>query len=189
MSLTSTVFNLCYDVLTILISVADVITDIIVLVGFYMKGRMTFFTISLIILILAQCSYPIAFHLNFETWHNWHWIKTSLIFCCLLPFGTFVACFTYFGNQEDSIFHNLFKYFELSTGAWISASESDSNLTKWIKKKYNKHMIFILEACIEAFPQSLIQIIAIVYYQEANYVSIISILLSMFSVMTKSLML
>ena len=47
----------------------------------------------------------------------------------------------------------------------------------------------MLEALIEAFPQSLLQIIAIVYYQEANYVSIISILISMFSVMTKSLIL
>ena len=46
---------------------------------------------------------------------------------------------------------------------------------------------FIIEAGIEALPQSLLQIIAIVYYNEANYVSIASIFLSMFSVMTKSL--
>ena len=48
-------------------------------------------------------------------------------------------------------------------------------------------MGFILEAAVEALPQSLLQIVAIVYYKEANYVSIISIFLSMFSVMTKSL--
>ena len=47
----------------------------------------------------------------------------------------------------------------------------------------------MIEAAIEAFPQSLLQIIAIVYYQEANYVSIISISLSMFSFMSKSLVL
>ena len=47
----------------------------------------------------------------------------------------------------------------------------------------------MIEAAIEAFPQSLLQIIAIVYFQEANYVSIISILISMFSVMSKSLIL
>ena len=60
-------------------------------------------------------------------------------------------------------------------------------MIKFIKEKLDKNLGFILEAAIEAFPQSLLQIVAIVYYQEANYVSIISILLSMFSVMSKSL--
>ena len=62
-------------------------------------------------------------------------------------------------------------------------------LNRWIRSKLNKHLGFLLEAAIEAFPQSLLQIVAIVVYQEANYVSIISILLSMFSVTTKSLIL
>ena len=65
----------------------------------------------------------------------------------------------------------------------------DSNMIKFIKRKLDRHLGFILEAAIEAFPQSLLQLTAIVYYEEANYVSIISILLSMFSVMTKSLIL
>ena len=61
--LATTCCNLIYDILTILISIADVTTDIIVLIGFYNSDRMTFFTISLIILILAQCSYSMAFGL------------------------------------------------------------------------------------------------------------------------------
>ena len=56
-----------------------------------------------------------------------------------------------------------------------------------IISELSKHIGFIIEAGIEALPQSLLQIAAIVYYKEANYVSIISIFLSMFSVMTKSL--
>ena len=52
--------NMSYDLLTILISIADVTTDIIVLIDFYNKDRMVFFGISLAILILAQCSYSIA---------------------------------------------------------------------------------------------------------------------------------
>jgi len=50
-----------------------------------------------------------------------------------------------------------------------------------------KHMGFMLEAFVEAFPQSILQMIAIVKFKEANIVSIISILISMISVATKSM--
>ena len=53
----------------------------------------------------------------------------------------------------------------------------------------SKHIGFIIEAGVEALPQSLLQLVAIVYYEETNYISIISISLSMISVMTKSLVL
>ena len=43
-----------------------------------------------------------------------------------------------------------------------------------------------LEAIFEAFPQSILQMIAMVYYGETNIISIISILVSMFSVCSKS---
>ena len=77
----------------------------------------------------------------------------------------------------------------LEDGKILRVSNEDSKIIQFIKKKLDKHLGFILEAAIEAFPQSLLQIIAIVYYQEANYISIISILLSMCSVMSKSLVL
>ena len=53
--------------------------------------------------------------------------------------------------------------------------------------KLQKHVGFIMEAVVEAFPQSLIQMVAIVYYQEADAVAIVSILTSMLSVSSKSL--
>ena len=138
---------------------------------------MTFFGISLAILILAQCGYSMAFVLRFE-------IVDSLplaccCFCALLPFGSLVA-FCMFLASEDCL--------NFGPGLF-RPRDRDSALIRWIKTKLNKHLGFILEAAIEAFPQSLLQIIAIVYYQEANYISIISILLSMLSVMSKSLIL
>lgn len=81
--------NLGYDILTILISIADVATDIIVLIDFYNKDRMTFFGISLSILILAQCSYSIAFMARFNTLDEWGACGSCFAFCCCLPFGTF----------------------------------------------------------------------------------------------------
>eukprot|EP01084_Bolivina_argentea_P109405 195567_1 len=47
-------FNLTYDTLTIFISIADVTTDIMVLISYYLDNRMTFFWISFIILLVAQ---------------------------------------------------------------------------------------------------------------------------------------
>eukprot|EP01083_Nonionella_stella_P156659 507573_1 len=185
--------NITYDLLTIIISIADVATDVIVLIDFYNKERMTFFTISLIILILAQCSYAMACAVRFDTIDNWKAHNSCLAFCCLLPFGTLVAFMMYFASDDTGCdwFSNFIEY-DLGLTCNSSAfavRQRDSNMVKWIKKKLDKHLGFILEAAIEAFPQSLLQIIAIVYYQEANYISVISILLSMFSVISKSLIL
>eukprot|EP01083_Nonionella_stella_P220767 789499_1 len=189
----STCCNIGYDLLTIVISIADVATDIIVLIDFYNKERMSFFTISLTILILAQCSYAMACAVRFNTLDNWRAHNSCLAFCCLLPFGTLVAFMIYFASEETGL--ECFRNF-MHDGLNLKLNNSlfkvkvrDSNIVTWIKKKLDKHLGFILEAAIEAFPQSLLQIIAIVYYQEANYISVISILLSMFSVISKSLIL
>eukprot|EP01084_Bolivina_argentea_P035472 65805_1 len=128
---------------------------------------------------MAQCSYAIAFSLRFETVDDLGWCLSCCLFCCVLPFGSLVAFCIYLADEDCLDFgHNIF-----------SPSYGDSALTAWIKRKLNKHMGFILEALIEAFPQSLIQIAAIVYYQEANVVAILSVLISMASVMSKSLIL
>ena len=36
-------FNISYDILTILISIADITTDVMVLISYYINNRMTFF--------------------------------------------------------------------------------------------------------------------------------------------------
>ena len=184
--------NIGYDILTIFISIADVTTDVIVLIDFYNKDRMIFFGISLGILILAQCSFSIAFAVRYNTLDSWDAWMATVAFCCCLPFGTLVAFIMYFGSEEstfDCLWHCLNYDLDLSASSWFSANDKDSKMMKFVKGKLDKHLGFILEAAIEAFPQSLLQIIAIVYYQEANYISIMSILLSMFSVMSKSLIL
>ena len=92
--MTSKLAGICcsigYDVLTIFISIADVVTDIIVLIDFYNQDRMTFFWLSLSILILAQCSYSLACGTRFNTIDTCGWSAVWLFFCCL-PFGTFVG--------------------------------------------------------------------------------------------------
>jgi len=108
---------------------------------------------------------------------------------CLLPFGTFVAFCFYLNDRDIGDFQTGMKRINLRTDNNLYGSSAYSKSVLWIRSKLNRHLGFLLEAIIEAFPQSMLQIVAIVYYQEANYISIISILLSMFSVMTKSLIL
>ena len=191
-SLASTCCSVSYDVLTICISIADVATDIWVLIDFYNKDRMIFFWISLSILILAQCSYSIACSTRFNTVDSWNECMACLTFFCLLPFGTLVAFIMYFGSDESQFqcVTDCLRYdLGLDAESWFYPQHDDSKMMKIIKQKLDRHLGFILEAAIEAFPQSLLQIVAIVYYQEANYIFVISIALSMFSVMTKSLIL
>ena len=191
----TTCCNITYDLLTVFISIADVTTDVIILIDFYNKDRMSFFGISLSILILAQCAYSIAFAIRFDTLYHWKEWKATLLFCCCLPFGTFIAFIMYFGSEQSELnCLSSFLQYELDLDShslvyWFSPNKADSKIMKFVRTKLDKHLGFILEAAIEAFPQSLLQIIAIVYYQEANYISIISISLSMFSVMSKSLIL
>ena len=57
--------NTIYDILTILISIADVATDIWVAVDFYNKDRIIFFWISITIFIIAHFGYAITFAIEF----------------------------------------------------------------------------------------------------------------------------
>merc|ERR1719499_405465 len=59
----------------------------------------------------------------------------------------------------------------------------------WIKKKLSSHGGFIVEACVEAFPQSILQMVSIVVYHEHTTLNIASVIISMTAVASKSVML
>ena len=231
--LQSTCFNRFYDGLTILISIGDMATDIIVLLSYYNDNRMTLFYISLSILLLAQVGYVFAFVFAFEInarekisdWIekfcccNWwccekFWDLTGCdnsnccdnfgklliigiyyIICLIfgiigiiigMIFGHFVSFILYFSEDEDSLLSRiLYCCFNIRKRAKIPLDKHLSEQAKFGIKKINKHGGFILEAFMEALPQSLLQLIGMVYYEETNIISVFSILLSMTSIMTK----
>ena len=205
--------NTTYDILTIVISIADIITDIIVLISFYNNERPAFFAISLVILIIAQLCYAALF-----MWRYYPDISDCaviLLFIAIIPFGTVVSFLVYLTDDKESAIHkylapNFLKFHITDTLESQYSNAKHGKMTKWIINKFSKfclysmspaktchffqynflykrHIGFIIEAGVEALPQSLLQIVAIVYYKEANYISIASIFLSMFSVMSKSL--
>ena len=66
-------FKYLYDLMTVLISIADVTTDIIVLLAFYQQDRHVFFIISLCILIVSHIADSILFLFRFDVIvdHGW----------------------------------------------------------------------------------------------------------------------
>ena len=181
-----------YDILTILISVADIVTDIMVLISYYFADRMTFFWISFIILIIAQIGYIILFFTTFKFDKKWFRVIEAIdvncplcldvayyvivlpilcitFFCLLLPFGHLVAFAMYFAENDDSVFS---KWLRNTVGIrkkeQISLREHMSERTRMAAEKLNKHGGFILEAFLEALPQSILQLIAMVYFEKTS---------------------
>ena len=182
-----------YDVVAILISIADVTTDVIVIYDFKVAYRMTFFGIALTIMIIAQLAYAIVFVSRFTSAKG---IKKHgeqryiILFIIVLPMSPFLSFFFYWLSIPDNSLIKLLNHYEFED-EWAGGISTDhgSFILDWISRKLLKHMGFIMEAFLEALPQSIIQLIAIVLYQETSIVSILSICISIVSVSTKSMVL
>eukprot|EP01083_Nonionella_stella_P272206 922880_1 len=203
---TQKILEIAYDIFTVVVSLLDVITDVLVLIHFHSSGRMVFFYISLTILIIAQLAYTMAFWFKFANAGGYEdGVNALFACCCLLPLSPVLAYAFYFTSDESSALFKFFEHlFEFDCNGIECCRSRSSNRTnnnnnndqqqnplrQWVQDKLMKHLGFIIEALIEAFPQSILQLIAIVYYNDThNYVSIFSILLSMISVSTKSFIL
>ena len=178
--------GLTFDIISAMVSLLDLTTDIIIMITWYNLGRMVFFWISVGILICAQFSYISIFYFNHGTFEHLWRSFISLIFT--LPFSPFLSFIFYLVADQDSVTRDIIdKYLCCYNFDWNSQyiDEQASPQKKFLKKKLYRHLGFILEALIEAFPQSILQLTAIVYYNEPNAISIISILISMTSVCSK----
>ena len=183
-----------YDLLTILISVADITTDVWVIYNFQRENRETFFTIALIVMILAQLSYAVAAMIRIQPVYSNEICGSN---CCgymiqfgfmllLSPFMSFI--FFVLSESPDGYLAKCLEWFGYEDGLESnSVNSNQASILIWIKHKAIKHMGFILEAMIEALPQSIIQLIAIVYYQDTQLINIVSICISLLSVATKTM--
>ena len=158
-----------YDIFTALISLLDVITDIMVLVEFFILERMAFFYASLTILIVAQFAYCIVFWWKFKKSFSTYALA-SLGFCCMLPFAPILS-FAFFFTENDNTrlskcLHGLYSSFSCNLSLFQCCLASDDNnntttnannnrsqemeeLRQWVKEKLMKHIGFIIEALIE----------------------------------------
>eukprot|EP01083_Nonionella_stella_P014143 39791_1 len=180
-----------YDILAITISIADVTTDVWITYEYYIEGRTIFFQISLFIIGMAQLSYCITFALRCMKQYGG---LSEFVTCCFcaIPFAPFISIILYLFHDPETCCSRVWtnstvdEIFNLSDDMLQFGDLNQSEFNRFLMKKLSAHIGFIIEAWLEAFPQSLLQMIAIVYYNKADYISIISILISMLSVTTKS---
>ncbi|ETO36641.1 hypothetical protein RFI_00421 [Reticulomyxa filosa] len=92
--------NFVYDVTNAIINVADLFTDLYILVEFYLRGRYVFFGISLMILVLAQLAYCFAFVVEFCGHKSGG--KQVMYFFLILPFAWAASFIFYFTSDHNS---------------------------------------------------------------------------------------
>ena len=184
--------GIIYDTVAVFISLADVVTDLWITYEYYVLGHMTFFYISICILGIAQLSYSVTFGLRCMKEYG-GLTGFMCCCCCALPVSPLISFILYLFHHPRTFCSRLFKHtcigekFNIDDDDLLKFGDADqSEWNKFLMKKLSAHIGFILEAFCEAFPQSLLQMIAIVYYDRADYISILSILLSMISVTSKS---
>ena len=184
--------SIVYDLFAITIGTLDLITDILVLISYYTNGHGTLFIISLTVLIIAQISYCIGFAIKntggfSECSRNI--FEITVVSLCCLPFAPFMSFIFYLTDDKNNWLSKFltqnFSYIEIDSNNF--ASQDEAPFRQMMEKKILKHMGFILEACLEALPQSILQMYAIVYFNETNILTIGSVFLSLISVSSKSL--
>ncbi|ETO20755.1 hypothetical protein RFI_16459 [Reticulomyxa filosa] len=197
-----------FDVYSILVSVADVVTDVLVMQQYYDNGAMVFFWIGVTNLIVAQLCYCFVFMIRYGKDNCGHRILT---FVLALPFAPLLSFVFYWASLPNNVLSRWFRKIgltphEYSTnkvqkktkqrrrrrggggggGGKEEEEEEGQELSAWLEERLYKNMGFILEAMVEAFPQSLLQMCALVYTSRVNWVTLSSIMLSLISFATKS---
>ena len=139
-----TFFNYLYDSITGLISLADLVTDVIVMNDFYQKGRTEFFVISLIIIIMAQFGYCFCFVGKYGNWGKEERYKYFLLFFSVLPIAPFLGFVFYLTSHRDKwLSKQLKKRFNLYIDNYVP-NKDDSPIIRFIEEKMTKHMGFML---------------------------------------------
>ena len=87
--------------------------------------------------------------------------------------------------------HNLVLLSLYATNAIVMGYQNQKNditMLQWIDTAKEKHYGFCIQAACQSFPGSILMIIAITYYQDVNYIYVISLLLSTSSIILKLLL-
>ena len=166
--------NSVYDILNIIITIADIITDSLVTYNFYINDQMTFFWISLTIVIIAQIAYAFAFVTKYIENNVDNWEKSIFWFFIALLFSPIMSFVFFLTSSRDrwlsKIFMDVFdlhipkdpdsnnSYTYSTYGRefrYLEQTEDTPRIKQWIEMKFRRHVGFIIESTFEAFPQVL----------------------------------
>ena len=134
-----------YDLLTILISLADVTTDVWVIYNYKVTGRQLFFDISLAVMIIAQLSYAIALVARFEDSICSRPCQHFCLFIAVLPLTPFMSFIFYLMSFPDNCIVNMLENLGFDDEFSKTVTKQQAPILIWIKKKLLKHMGFIME--------------------------------------------
>ena len=143
-------FELCYDILGQVISILDVVTDIIVCIQYYQNDRMIFFGISISILMLALIAYDMVFMINYHNEDKLY--RVILLFFAMLPLSPFIPFIFYLSTDPQSKFSKFMENnccFDIKVYNRIYKNKNTSKLKQFMEEKLVKHLGFIVEALVE----------------------------------------
>lgn len=196
------VLDALHDAWTVSSSIVDIFTDILVAIAFYQQGHMAFFYSSLAIFVVAQVSYAFLFT---GTWAANHSMGRQLcVFFAVLPFGQLIPVFAWLESFRFAAIDRCLKALDLtptakatkvplaSAGGSAAAATAPmrddggaDNLWTFIQRKYTAHAGFLAEAFVEAIPQGILQLVAILTLDDTAAVNVFSILMSISVVASK----
>ena len=84
--------SIFYDILTIFISFADLITDLLMLYTYYINGWIPFFVLSIIIIVLAQLSYCVLFTRIYGPYNQYWYFNADKTSRCMYIYVFLIYC-------------------------------------------------------------------------------------------------
>jgi len=174
------------DAFTISVSIADIVTDVLVLLEFREMGYDVFFRASLAIFALAQVSYAFLFVATFASGRFIRFRVT--VFLVVLPLGQLVPLFTWLEALHLPAVDRALAYCGLSpTSKAQSLAQADSGDSLWsfLQSKYQSHAGFLVEAFVEAVPQSVLQTVFVVLARRVTPLNTASVAISVFTIASK----
>jgi len=186
----SLVADYFYDFAAVVISTCDIITDILVVREFYIAEKYVVAYTATALLICAQISYVLLFwviYIDDSDKLRDKYSKQTIILLTVVPFGQLVPLFMWIEAHRFVWLSTVLEKIGLLVRDKPEEYGRTDDLLVWIQNTFRKHGGFVIEAFLEALPQSILQMVAILYYQEATPLSICSIILSMTSVASKGI--
>lgn len=184
--------ELAFDVVTAVLSLADIGLDLAVAIEFHNAGRSTYFQLSIAIFLLAQASYAFLFVATYGAELSNR--RKVYSFLLALPFAQAVPVFTLIESFHFNFISNGLRSFGLRpTGSPAPAPRpctgggggTEDSLWVLVQRKYHAHAGFLAEALLEALPQCALQVSAAVHAGESSWLNILSILFSLAVIASK----
>eukprot|EP01083_Nonionella_stella_P172690 593433_1 len=186
-------WNRFYDIVTMTITVFDLLTDLILLSEFYYASNgMIFFWFCLSFVLLTHICYVVLALVTFGLTLN-H-MQQIIWFCLLIPISPVLPYMIYCASWPDSwITINIIDKFGLERLDWngnnLYPSYRSTPWKRFVSEKLVTNIAFIMQSVCESLPLSIIQIIAIICFQQyRNPILLSSISFSLLSIVWKSIL-